>query len=198
MTRPTTQSADRKREKAIRAATEMFATQGVAGTSMRMIAGSIDILPGSLYKYISSKDSLLEEIVLSHLVMMHREFRAIVDQKLPPVAELTQLITRSLELIQKDPYTPEIFRNEESAIRKLPRYDEIHTLTADNHALWIDSIERGVTAGAYRPDIDARTIYSLMRDGLWMTGRWFTPTKNYTLADLSNECVHLYLGGIIT
>lgn len=174
----------------------MFAEHGLAGTSMRMIATSVDILPGSLYKYIPSKDYLLEEIVLGHLAMMHAEFKSIVDKELPPLEEMEQLIRRSLVLIQKDPHTPQIFRNEESAIRKLVSFDEIRSLASDNHGMWIDSIERGIAAGVYRPGINARTIYSLMRDGLWMTGRWFSPTATYSLDALSEECVRFYLDGI--
>lgn len=196
MTRPTAQSADRKRELVIRAATEMFAVHGLAGTSMRMIANSVDILPGSLYKYIPSKDYLLEEIVLGHLSMMHSEFKGVMDKRLPPVEELELLIRRSLKLIQEDPHTPQIFRNEESAIRRLPSFDEIRSLTSDNHGMWIDSIERGVAAGVYRPGINSRVIYNLIRDGLWMTGRWFSPTESYSLDDLAEECVRFYLDGI--
>ncbi|WP_158726594.1 TetR/AcrR family transcriptional regulator [Tomitella fengzijianii] len=192
----TATKAERKRQLMLRAATELFAVHGLAGTSMRMIATSIGILPGSLYKYVDSKDALLQEIVLGHLRAVHAEFRHVLNLSLPPAQELGELIRRSLILVQRDPHSPQICRNEEGAIRRLAGHAEIRSLAAANHRLWVASIERGVAEGAYRPSINPAAAYELIKDGIWLTGRWFTPSEHYSAADLSVECVEFYLNAL--
>ncbi|WP_182358725.1 TetR/AcrR family transcriptional regulator [Tomitella gaofuii] len=193
----TATNAARKRQRMLQAATELFAMHGLAATSMRTIATSIDIQPGSLYKYVESKDALLQEIIVHHLRAVNTEFQHVVTLSLPPAQELGELIRRSLDLVQRDPYSPQICRNEEGAIRLLAGYDEIRALAAANHALWVASIERGVAEGAYRPSINPAAAYELIKDGIWLTGRWFTPSEDYSAADLSVECVEFYLNALV-
>lgn len=180
----------------LRAATELFAVNGLAGTSMRTIATSIDVLPGSLYKYVESKDALLQEIVVSHLRAVNSEFQHVLDLSLPPAQELGELIRRSLSLVQNDPHSPQICRNEEGAIRQLAGYNWIRSLATANHSLWIASIERGVAEGVYRPSVNPHVAYELIKDGIWLTGRWFSPSDEYSAADLSVECVEFYLNAL--
>ncbi|MCZ4076967.1 TetR/AcrR family transcriptional regulator [Rhodococcus sp. H36-A4] len=192
-----TANAEQRKQQVLHTATKLFAENGLAGTSMRMIASSIGILPSSLYQYVPSKESLLEEIVIGHLRAMNTEFHRVVDRSLPPELELGELIRRSLTLIDEDPHSPQICRNEESTIRQLGGHDEIRALAVSNHKLWIASLERGISEGVYRRSIAPNVAYELIKDGLWLTGRWFRPTAEYSLADLSVECVEFYLNALM-
>ena len=49
------------------AAAELFATRGFAGTGMADIATEVGITPGAIYRHFSSKEDLLERIVLGSL-----------------------------------------------------------------------------------------------------------------------------------
>lgn len=62
MARPTVsgQQASNKRELVLEAAVRLFATRGVARTSMRRIAQQVGITDATLYHYYPSKDALLE------------------------------------------------------------------------------------------------------------------------------------------
>ena len=53
----------RPREAILEAAISLFGKRGYAGTTMRDIAKEVGVLPGSLYAHISSKETLLDEIV---------------------------------------------------------------------------------------------------------------------------------------
>ena len=48
-----------KREEVLHSAAELIARQGFDGTSMRDIAASVDMLPGSLYYHFQSKEDML-------------------------------------------------------------------------------------------------------------------------------------------
>ncbi len=48
-----------KREEVLKRAAELIARQGFDGTSMRDIASSVDMLPGSLYYHFPSKEDML-------------------------------------------------------------------------------------------------------------------------------------------
>lgn len=55
-------AADRKQE-IIDTAAEIFKAKGYEGTSIQDVADAVDILKGSLYYYINSKDDLLYEVI---------------------------------------------------------------------------------------------------------------------------------------
>jgi AcrR family transcriptional regulator len=54
------QEASNKRDKVIAAAVQLFASRGVASTSMRQIARAVGVTDATLYHYFPSKDALLE------------------------------------------------------------------------------------------------------------------------------------------
>lgn len=177
-------------------ATRLFAEHGVAATTMRMIASSVGIQPGSLYQYIDSKNALVEDIIIGHLDEAGDRFSRVVGEGLPPRQELEGLIRCALVFVQEDPDTPHIFRNEEAVIQHLPSVRKIKDKSRENHEIWISAIERGIEAGVFRPGTNARSVYNLVRDGLWMTGRWFVPSPSYPLDDLVRVCTALYLDGL--
>jgi hypothetical protein len=39
-------------------------------------------------------------------------------------------------------------------------------------------------------------MYPLLRDGLWLTARWFVPTKSYGYGELAGDYVKVFLEGI--
>ena len=39
-------------------------------------------------------------------------------------------------------------------------------------------------------------IYPLLRDGLWLTARWFKPSKAYGYDELAQDYLHVFLEGI--
>ena len=41
-----------------------------------------------------------------------------------------------------------------------------------------------------------KVIYPLLRDGLWLTARWFTPTRAYGYHELAADYVKVFVEGI--
>ena len=52
--------------------------------------------------------------------------------------------------------------------------------------------------GAFRPDLEPRIVYRLMRDAVWLSVRWFRPTPEYPLSRFAEDCTSLFLDGVAT
>ena len=58
-------------------------------------------------------------------------------------------------------------------------------------------LEEGVAAGVFRRRRAGQaSIYPLLRDGLWLTARWFRPTKGYGYDELAADYVKVFVEGI--
>lgn len=69
------------------AALRLFARQGYAAVSMRQIAAEVGVQAGALYNYIPDKQSLLFELMQSHL----EELIAALDTRPKPATALARL-----------------------------------------------------------------------------------------------------------
>ena len=52
-----------RRQAILACAAELFATRGVAATTVRQIADEVGILSGSLYHHFESKEAIVDEII---------------------------------------------------------------------------------------------------------------------------------------
>ena len=53
---------------------------------------------------------------------------------------------------------------------------------------WLAVIDAGVAEGVVPRDLDPKILYRLMRDALWLSVRWFKPTRDYPIARLAEDC----------
>jgi TetR/AcrR family transcriptional regulator, cholesterol catabolism regulator len=82
---------DRRRQ-IVAAASELFASNGFDGTSIRDIAAASGVLSGSLYYHFSSKEDLLFTVHQESLTAMRREVEAAIADVTDPWARLEEAI----------------------------------------------------------------------------------------------------------
>ena len=70
------------------AASELFATEGYASTSMRKIASKIDYSPTTIYLYFRDKDDLLRQICDATFAELTRNVNAINQLSGEPLDKL--------------------------------------------------------------------------------------------------------------
>ena len=78
-------------------------------------------------------------------------------------------------------------------------FDEVCRIAVHDGAFrtaWIGVLEDGVKTGVFRSDVPVTVIYPLLRDGLWLTARWFKPTKTYGYDELAADYLRVFLEGI--
>ncbi|WBB99646.1 MULTISPECIES: TetR/AcrR family transcriptional regulator [unclassified Solwaraspora] len=185
-----------RREHILHRAGALFASRGVAGTTVREIADDVGILSGSLYHHFESKEAMVDEIISSYLADLRARYQQILDGPEGPDDQLRQLIRASLECAASHPHATEIYQNDANYLRGLPRFGYLKGVAKEVESVWLTVIDAGRRDGTLRSDIDPKTFYRLTRDAVWLTVRWFRPGGKYSLNRLINDCTTLFLDGI--
>jgi AcrR family transcriptional regulator len=190
-----TQAVDR-RDVILERAADLFARQGVAATTVREIADAVGILSGSLYHHFASKDEIVDAIVGSFMDDLVGRYDEVLASEADARQRLRGLVVASLATVASHPHATEIYQKDARYLA------EGKAPVAENARLirraWIGVLEDGVAAGLFRSDVPVTVISPLLRDGLWLTARWFKPTKAYGYDELAQDYLRVFLDGIAT
>jgi AcrR family transcriptional regulator len=185
-----------RRAEILRRAAAMFASRGVANTTVRQIADEVGILSGSLYHHFESKEAMVDEIISSYLEDLQRRYQRVLAGAADPRTQLRDLMAASLETAAAHPYATEIYQNEANHLRGLERFAYLPKIGRQVQQTWLQVIEAGIADGTFRSDIDAKVTYRLIRDAVWLSIRWLKPTTRYPLAQLVDDCTSIFLDGL--
>ncbi|MEV6929522.1 TetR/AcrR family transcriptional regulator [Dactylosporangium sp. NPDC051485] len=184
-----------RRSLILQKAAELFAIKGVSATTVREIADVAGVLSGTLYHYFGSKDDMVAAIVIRYLEDLNACYGAIAAD-IDPAEQFVRLVEGSLSIIESHPYAMEIYQNSGKYLHSLASYDKIRQAVGCVQRRWFDLLEAGVAAGVFRSDVPPRVLHRLVRDALWLSVRWFTPTEDYTTRQLAANFVSVFLQGI--
>jgi len=106
-----------------------------------------------------------------------------------------RLVTLSLETAEDHPNATRTYQNETAFLRPLPGHARIEQATAEIHEVWAATVERGVAAGEFRSDLDARLFHRLLRDAVFLSARWYRPTPERPVERLAEELLSTFLDG---
>ena len=81
-----------RKQEILDCAAQLFRKQGFKGTSVKEIAGAIGIEPPSLYNHISSKNKILEELLMQMAHLFTQGMTEISDSSLSPLEKLEKLV----------------------------------------------------------------------------------------------------------
>ncbi|TVT58875.1 TetR/AcrR family transcriptional regulator [Amycolatopsis rhizosphaerae] len=177
-------------------AANLFAAKGIVATTVREIADAVGILSGSLYHHFKSKDEMVSAIVTGYLDDLVAGYEKIVSADSAPREKLADLVRTSLAVIEAHPHATEIYQNSGSYLTSLEDYDRISSAAATVQQVWLRVLEEGAASGDFRDDIPPRVLYRLLRDALWLSVRWFKPTRQYPARRLAEDFVSTFLDGI--
>jgi TetR/AcrR family transcriptional regulator, cholesterol catabolism regulator len=194
MTR-TADPATSRRDIIIREAAALFAARGVASTTVRQIADAAGVLSGSLYHHFRSKEVVAEEIVIRYLDDLRDRYRDLAERDLDPLQRLRSLVAVSLEVAKDNPHAVEIYQNEATLLRSVPRSGHIALAAQEVHQVWAHVISAGVDAGQLRADVSPRLFHRLLRDAVWLSPRWYRPTAAYPATRLADDMLAVFLHG---
>jgi len=189
------EQADR-RERILASAAALFARKGVAATTVREIAEEVGMLSGSLYHHFESKEAMVDEIITSYLEDLRTRYKAVLARDTDPRDRLHDLVVASLEVVEAHPHATEIYQNDVNYLAQFERFGYLKSAGKEVQSTWLEVIEAGIAQGVFRADADPRITYRLMRDAVWLSVRWFKPTREYPLARLAETCTALFLDGL--
>jgi len=187
-----------RREVILREAAELFAAQGVAGTTVREIADAAGILSGSLYHHFASKDDIVDAVLSTFLTELRTRYEQVLSSGGDVAARLRGLVVASLETVADHPRATEIYQNDAHRLFAENGYPYVEDSAKAVRAAWVGLLEEGRQTGDFRSDIPVKVMYPLLRDGLWLTARWFRPTKAYGHEQLAEDYWRMFSGGLVT
>lgn len=185
-----------RREKILASAAALFARKGVAATTVREIADEVGILSGSLYHHFESKEAIVDEVVSSYLEDLRTRYKAVLAGETDPRSRLHDLVVASLEVVEAHPHATEIYQNDVNYLSQFERFAYLKNAGKEVQASWLEVINAGIAQGAFRSDLDAKILYRLMRDAVWLSVRWFKPSRDYPISRLAEDCTSLFIDGL--
>ena len=143
------------RERILTAAREMFATDGIEAVTMRAIAKRIEYTPTAIYHHFKDKESLLDELTLRDFQTFTLAFSAL--QKIADPIERARRI--GLTYVDFGLEHPSHYRFMFMTVKPPPSAAVLALVDHKNpeqdaYALLRVTLEEGITAGRFRPELD--------------------------------------------
>ncbi|SPF00843.1 HTH-type transcriptional repressor KstR2 [Streptomyces sp. MA5143a] len=195
--KPQVTAAPARRRELLDRAAEVFAEQGYNATTVRRIADDAGMLAGSLYYYFDSKDAMLEEILRTFLDELWEQYDTVLAAGLGPSETFRSLVTESFLAIDRHRAAVEIYQNEaKQLIAQERRFGFLEVSQRKFEQTWLSTLERGVTEGEFRADLDTKVTYRFVRDTVWVAASWYRPGGQYSPEQIARQYLSMVLDGI--
>ncbi|MFD3659559.1 TetR/AcrR family transcriptional regulator [Streptomyces sp. NPDC058659] len=189
-------AAPERRHELLATAAEVFAAQGYNATTVRKIADAAGILAGSLYYHFDSKESMLDEILSGFLNELWGRYDAVLAAGLGPRETIEALVTESFREIDRHRAAVAIYQKESRHLREQPRFGYLDDSQQRFEKAWLGTLERGVTAGVFRADLDVRLTYRFVRDTVWVAASWYRPGGQHSPEEIARQYLSMVLEGV--
>lgn len=184
-----------RRSDIMRASAELFADKGVAATTVRTIASQVGVQSGALYHYFPSKSAMVLEVITNYLDELRARYNSGAPRRLDPRSRLRAIVEVSLHVAEEHPHATVVYQNELVNLRDLPEYRHAKELADEIQQVWLEAINDGKRAGAFRDDIPSKVFHRFIRDAVWLSIKWRHPNDAYTSEDLAKDCISIFLDG---
>ncbi len=161
-----------RRAQILSTSAELFATKGIAATTVRDIGETAGVFSGSLYHYFKSKNAIASEILRLFMDDIMRRFNEVGQRTDTPAETVHGLILETLLVIEEHPYPTAIYQNDRQYLRDNGLLDPIDSASRAVRAHWLVAIRAGADAGTFRSDVPPEIFYRTVRDTLWSTNHW--------------------------
>ena len=180
------------RERVVDAGQELFHKNGIRAVTMDDVAHKLHISKRTLYQLFDTKESLLIACQQKAMAEHQQQIRNIMAE----TDNVIEIILCDLQLNMK-----EIQKFSKEFLNDIPLYDKlrenIRQHRKENKANALEFIERGISQGLFRPEINAEMVYEvgvviidlLVEKGYYNTVSTFEMLSSSTIA---------YLRGIST
>jgi AcrR family transcriptional regulator len=156
----------------VRIASELFAQKGFRATTVREIADAAGILSGSIYHHFDSKESIGDEILSGFLDEVLADYRDAVSSGTDPADVLERIVRSSSHTLVRHHAALTMLQNDWTYFSTQPRFAYMRKYLREIERIWISQLEQGKEAGLFRPDLDVKLTYRLLRDILWLPMNW--------------------------
>ncbi len=180
-------------------AARRFAERGYADCSLRDIAALTGLKAGSVYYHFSSKEELLDEVLMAGI---HRLTRSMEQQlaALPPETPANLVLSAMIRV-----HVTSFLDVRDDANTYLRIYDHLPPIMKRRtrpsrlaySQMWFDVFDRGVREGTFSREVDRVTFISFLLDALNGVIEWFRPSR-MTIDGICAMVEQTVLRGILT
>lgn len=183
-----------RRETILAISAELFATKGIAATTVRDIGEAAGVFPGSLYHFFKSKNALAAELLGRFMTDIHGRFGEVVQREPTPRATVRGLIRETLVVIDEHPHPTAIYQKDRQYLRDHGLLEPVDSSSRAVRGYWMQAIHAGIADGSFRDDIPEEVFYRTVRDSLWATMHW-PNRKNYSTSAFADLLASLFYDG---
>jgi AcrR family transcriptional regulator len=176
----------------------LFAQKGFRATTVREIADAAGILSGSLYHHFDSKESIADEILSSFINDVLADYRAAAGGGGSARAVIEQVVRSTSGTLSRHRAALAMLQNDWSYFSTHERFGYLRKALGEIERTWITQFKRGIQAGEFRADLDARLTYHLLRDVLWIPTQWGAAGGGYTTAQVADAILALVFNGVLS
>jgi TetR/AcrR family transcriptional regulator, cholesterol catabolism regulator len=176
-------------------AAELFAQKGYRATTVREIADAAGILSGSLYHHFDSKESIGDEILSSFINEVLANYRAAAASAQTPRAAIEQIVRSTSRTLSEHRAALAMLQHDWNYFATQQRFGYLPKALREIERIWITQLELGKQAGLFRPDLDAKLTYRLLRDVLWIPEQW-RRTRGYSTDQVVEGFLRIVFNGI--
>lgn len=177
-------------------AADLFAEYGFRATTVRQIGEAAGVLSGSLYHHFESKEAIADEILSEYFTSLMATYEGIVEKARTPSETLRELVKAGFNSLDEHRAAITVIQNERAYLSQFPRFAYITDYEARVREIWTKVLDDGVASGTFRDDIDTTIAYRFLRDSLWVTVRWFTPSGRLSADELADQYLKLVMEGL--
>jgi AcrR family transcriptional regulator len=134
----------------IRTGARLFAEHGYEATGVQKLGEAVGLGRGALYHHIESKENLLYEISIRHVVAMVELGEALVDEPLPPDEKFRVLARRLMVMIAEHQPEVAVFFHEYRSLSK-QHSAELMKIRDRFEDVWKRILDEGAEQGMLKP-----------------------------------------------
>jgi AcrR family transcriptional regulator len=176
-------------------ATRLFGDRSYPSTSMRDISEAVGILPGSLYAHISSKETLLREIVTSGIDKYLEAVGPIVTRGEPAAARLRAAVRAHVCVAAENAELSQVAFHQWKFLSE-PSREVVVAKRAEYEGFFRRIVDDGVKAKEFRiaqPRVAVLGVLGLLN---WVP-EWFSPSGRLSADEVADALADVVLSGLV-
>jgi TetR/AcrR family transcriptional regulator, cholesterol catabolism regulator len=177
------------------AASTLFSGRGYAATSMRDIAGSLDLQGGSLYAHVASKEALLWSIVDDAARRFHAAVRPIADGAGGAAERLRAMVHAHVGVLADGLERASVYLYEWTFLAP-ERRELVAASRSAYQAMFERVIAEGQASGELAGDHDPKLAAIFVLSAVNALPRWYRPDGPLSLDQVAERYADLFLRGL--
>lgn len=183
------------RERFIKTALKLFQSKGFKATTMRDIAGALEIEAATLYNYIRSKQQLLDDLVFDIAHQFHDGLSDIYHSSYSPFEKLKLIVKLNVQLTTAHPYQVALLVGEWKHLKEDRQKDFLENRSS--YELMVSRIiQEGMAAKELREMDGEIATYSFLSSVRWLFSWYIKQEGKVNPIELEKQLTDFVLKGM--